>query len=165
MERNTMQYKQPSISLTCIDALALATQMMLLEIMGISSERGVMTRRREFHPSDEVVVVISLTGAFEGVFSLCVAKHIAFKIASKMMGTTSNTCAEEIMTSAMAEFCNMTAGHALISMEYNGLAGVDISTPTILLRSPEQLLSNEKTETATIIINTPLGPIEIGLST
>ena len=138
---------------------------MLLELIDISSERGVTTRKRGVHPSYEVVVVISLTGAVEGVFILSVTKHIAFQIASKMMCTKNHTCDEETMTSAMAEFGNMTAGHALITMEYHGLAGVTISTPRIFFRSPEQLLSNEKTETATINFDTPLGLIEILLST
>ncbi|MGB0908912.1 MAG: chemotaxis protein CheX [Nitrospirales bacterium] len=160
-----MQKKQSPLSQTCIDAFSLATQSMLLEMTDTSSKQGVMSRGYGFQPSHEVVVFIDLTGAIEGVFVLSVTKNMAVYIASKMMGISSMTSDDEAMDSAMIEFCNVTAGQALISLEHNGLSGVTISTPTIFYGSFEKIPIEEEAETATMHVDTQLGAIEMWLST
>ena len=82
-----------------------------------------------------------------------------------MIGISSKISDDETMASAMVEFCNVTAGQALISMEHTGLSGVAISTPTIFFGTFGKIPLEEEAEMAAMHLDTQLGTLEIWLST
>jgi len=84
------------------------------------------------YKSDNVLVMIGLTGKISGSVVINFSKNVACKIASAMMMGTPVPELDEIAKSAIGELCNMIMGNTATLFSQQGI-NIDITPPTILI--------------------------------
>lgn len=104
---------------------------------GISPTLGKTYIKEVPYKSDNVLVLIGLTGKIAGSVVIAFTEHVACKIASGMMGMPV-TQLDEIAKSAIGELCNMILGNTATIFGQNDIS-IDITPPTILTGDNIQL--------------------------
>lgn len=110
----------------------------------IKSSISVISQVTSFHPvlgnvfvkqdpyvSNNVLVIIGLTGKIKGSAVITLNSDVACKITSSMMGGAPVLQLDDIAKSAISELCNMILGNTATLFSQKGIH-VDITPPTIL---------------------------------
>lgn len=84
------------------------------------------------YKSDNVLVMIGLTGKISGSVVINFSKNVACNIASAMMMGMPVPELDEIAKSAIGELCNMILGNTATVFSQKGI-NIDITPPTILI--------------------------------
>ncbi len=98
---------------------------------GETVQKGTLFRVRSPQTSDEVSVLIAITGGVTGLVIYSMSTAAALKIASSMMGEEVPEL-DSMAQSAIAEIANMITGQAGIALERAGY-GSDMSPPVMLV--------------------------------
>ncbi|HHV29188.1 chemotaxis protein CheX [Acetivibrio mesophilus] len=115
-----------------------ASQTVLKQIAGIDAKLGSVSLKNSPYTSDNIVILVGLTGKIRGQAIFAMSKAVALTIASGMMGGMELTELDEISKSALSELTNMILGNTATIL-YNKGVGVEITPPSFLMGDNMQI--------------------------
>ena len=100
-----------------------ASQSVLTTMTGIKPGLGQVYIRKAPFASDNVAVIVGLTGTIRGQVVISLSKKSALSVASSMMGGMALAEFDEISKSAISELANMIMGNTatLLARNYTAL--------------------------------------------
>lgn len=99
-------------------------------MLGEEPARGTIAAQPACFTSDQVNVVLGITGDVAGTVILGMSLVTADKVASTMIGSPVKTF-DALASSAVAELGNMISGNALSNLAENGYVA-DLAPPTVI---------------------------------
>jgi len=99
-------------------------------LLNINPERGHLTARPQMFTTQQVNIVVGVTGAIEGQVIYGMSVQTADKVAGLMLGQPIVTF-DQLAASAIAELGNMISGSSMGVMSTTGFV-CDITPPTII---------------------------------
>ncbi|AKL96912.1 CheC domain-containing protein [Clostridium aceticum] len=105
---------------------------------GLAPKLGKVGVKDTPYKSDNVLVLIGLTGKISGNVVINFSKEMAYRVASAMMMGMPVTELDEMGRSAIGELCNMIMGNTATLFSQKGV-DIDITPPTILTGERIQL--------------------------
>lgn len=140
-----------------------ASQTVLKQIGEIEAKLGRVYMKSSPYSSDNVLVIVGLTGKMRGQTIFSMSQAAAMSIASTMMGGYPVTELDEITKSAISELTNMILGNTATIL-YNRGIGIEITPPSLLLGQNIQISSN-KIKTVCVPLELSIGQLlEIDIS-
>lgn len=115
-----------------------ASTNIISEITGITPQLGKVYLKNTPYKSENILVLIGLTGKINGNVVITFSHETACKITSAMMMGMPVTEIDEMAKSAIGELCNMILGNTATIFSNNGVE-IDITPPTILIGENMQL--------------------------
>jgi chemotaxis protein CheX len=109
-----------------------ASQSVLVMMTGIKPELGKVHLRKAPFPSENIAVIVGLTGTIRGQVVISFSPNSALSIASAMMGGMPVAELDEISKSAIAELANMIMGNTATILASRGI-GIEITPPSLLM--------------------------------
>lgn len=109
-----------------------ASQSVLMMMTGSKPELGQVYIRKSPFQSDNVAVIVGLTGRIRGQVVLSFSKKSALSVASAMMGGMTVSELDEISKSAISELANMIMGNTATLLASRGV-GIEITPPSLLM--------------------------------
>ncbi|NLU51357.1 MAG: chemotaxis protein CheX [Clostridiaceae bacterium] len=109
-----------------------ASQSVLAMMTGNKPELGKVYIRKSPFASDNVAVIVGLTGTIRGQVIISLNKDSAIAVASAMMGGMPITELDDISKSAIAELANMIMGNTATILAAKG-TGIEITPPSLLM--------------------------------
>ncbi|AUG58327.1 chemotaxis protein CheX [Acetivibrio saccincola] len=125
-----------------------ASRTVLKQITGIDAKLGKIFVKTSPYASDNILIIVGLTGKIRGQAVFAMNQYVALDIASSMMGGIETVELDEMSKSAISELANMILGNAATIL-YNRGIGVEITPPTFLMGENMQI-SNAKMKTICI---------------
>lgn len=119
-----------------------ASKSILMQMTGINTTLGKVYLKDSPYYSDNVMVIVGLTGKLRGQAMFTMSVNTAKKIASKMMGGMVLDQLDEIAKSAIAELTNMILGNTATIL-YNRGIGIEITPPSFLMGDNMQVSSTK----------------------
>lgn len=119
-----------------------ASQTVLRQIAGIEAKLGKVFLKDSPFRSDNIMVIVGLTGKIRGQAIFTMNKATALSIASSMMGGMPVVELDEISKSAISELTNMILGNTATIL-YNKGVGVEITPPSFLMGENMQISPNK----------------------
>lgn len=115
-----------------------ASTKIISEITGITPKLGKVYIKNTPYKSENVLVLIGLTGKISGNVVITFSQETACKVTSAMMMGMPVTEIDEMAKSAIGELCNMILGNTATIFSNRGVE-IDITPPTILIGENMQL--------------------------
>ncbi|MDE7366982.1 MAG: chemotaxis protein CheX [Lachnospiraceae bacterium] len=112
-----------------VNTFLMAATKIVSEACNLTPRVGKPSIRSASYTSDEIVIMIGVTGEMQGQVILAFKREVAMAIASKMM-FMEVTQLDEISTSAICELGNMIMGNASTAFSVKNV-GIDITPPTM----------------------------------
>lgn len=109
-----------------------ASQTVLKQIASIDAKLGKVYLKDSPYKSENILILVGLTGSIRGQAIFSMSKNLAMSIASKMMFGMPVTELDEISKSAISELANMILGNAA-TLLYNKGKNVEITPPSLLM--------------------------------
>jgi len=109
-----------------------ASQSVLMMMTGNKPELGQVYIRESPFKSDNVAVIVGLTGKIRGQVILSFSQKSALAVASAMMGGMTVSVLDEISKSAISELANMIMGNTATLLASRGI-GIEITPPSLLM--------------------------------
>ncbi len=109
-----------------------ASQSVLMMMTGKKPELGQVYIRKSTFKSDNIAVVVGLTGKIRGQVVLSFSKKSALAVASAMMGGMMLAELDDISKSAIAELANMIMGNTATLLASRGI-GIEITPPSMIM--------------------------------
>lgn len=119
-----------------------ASQTVLMQTTGLEARLGRVYLKESTFKSDNVMVIVGVTGNMRGQVIFSMSSEVACSIASCMMGGMPVLQLDEISKSAISELTNMILGNTATIL-YNRGVGVEITPPSFLLGENMQFSSNK----------------------
>jgi len=99
-----------------------ASRAVLKQIAGIDVKLGSISLKNSPYASDNIVILVGLTGKIRGQAIFSMNKNVALTAASGMMGGLNLTELDEMSKSALSELTNMILGNTATLLYNRGLA-------------------------------------------
>ena len=115
-----------------------ASQAVIQLISGIEAKLGKIFLKDSPYSSDNIIIIVGITGKMRGQVMFCMNKNVAIHIASCMMGGMTVTELDEISKSAISELTNMILGNTATIL-YNKGIGIEITPPSFLMGENMQI--------------------------
>jgi len=143
----------------------LAPMIEILEKMtGVQAKIMETTIHNSLFPSNEIAIVIGITGDWRGAFVISASKDVGAELASKFVGGLDySQLGIYDIAETIAEFANIVAGNAITIMEKRN-ENVNISPPTIVIGQGDELRIGGFSDMLITRFNSDLGEIVICLS-
>lgn len=109
-----------------------ASQSVLMMMTGNKPALGQVFVRKESFQSDNVAVIVGLTGKIRGQVVIALSLNCAYSVASAMMGGMPVTQLDDISKSAISELGNMIMGNTATILASRGI-NIEITPPSLLL--------------------------------
>lgn len=109
-----------------------ASQTVLKQVANLDAKLGSVFLKTSPYNSDNVIIIVGLTGKIRGQAVFSMGKRVALFIASSMMGGMEVTELDEISKSAISEMTNMILGNTATIL-YNKGIGIEITPPSFLI--------------------------------
>lgn len=100
------------------------------QLLNVKPERGHMSARPQMFTTQQVNIVVGVTGPVEGQVIYGMSVQTADKIAGMMLGAPIVSF-DQLAASAIAELGNMISGHSMMQLSAAGYNS-DITPPTII---------------------------------
>lgn len=140
-----------------------ASQTVLQQIASIEAKLGKVFIKDSPYSSDNVVVIVGLTGSIRGQAIFSMSKEVALLIASKMMFGAPVTEFDDMAKSAISELTNMILGNAATILFNKGIA-VEITPPSLLMGENLEITQNKMRTISIPLIFSGGGVLEIDIS-
>lgn len=128
-----------------------ASQSVLMMMTGKKPNLGQVYLRKSPFRSDNIAVIVGLTGKIRGQVIISLSKGSALSVASAMMGGAPVLEFDDISSSAISELANMIMGNAATLLASRGI-GIEITPPSLLM-GEKLMISQANMKTVSI----PLG--------
>lgn len=129
--------------------------------LGESPELGRLAAESSSFTSDDLTVLVGVTGAVEGVVFYGMSEGTARRLAGAMMGTTVAVL-DELAESAIAELGNIIAGRASAGLEEAGFS-CRLAPPS-LVRGRGAIISTVQISRLVVPVTTSKGEIRVHLA-
>jgi len=130
-----------------------ASQSVIMMMTGVKPGLGKVYIRKSPFPSENIAVIVGLTGKIRGQVVISFSKNSALMVASAMMGGMPLIELDEISKSAISELANMIMGNTATLLAGRNI-GIDITPPSLLMG--EKLViapANMQTVSIPLILN------------
>ncbi len=121
-----------------------ASQTVLKQIASLDAKLGKVFLKTAPYKSEDIIIMVGLTGKIRGQANFSMKKEFAMKIASSMMMGMPVTEFDELSKSAISELANMIMGNAATIL-YNKGTNVDITPPSLLMGENMQITPSKMT--------------------
>ena len=132
------------------------------QLADLKLEKTELTLREDPTPSNEISIIIGITGFIQGQVVYSLKSHTAERIAQSMKPNTSVQVDQEFIESAMAEMANIITGRSTIE-----LSGQDrklhITPPSIII-GRDFKIQFIKSKTICVNLGSRFGTIEINIA-
>ncbi len=108
-----------------------ASRMVLKQVANIEVTLGKVYLKKAPYSSEDIIIIVGLTGKIRGQAIFNMTKKAAMFVASKMMGGMEIPELDEMAKSAVAELTNMILGNTA-TLLYNRGIGIEITPPSFL---------------------------------
>lgn len=105
-------------------------------------KRGEIYSKRSPFNTDDVIIVIGVTGDVKGQVMFTVSKLTALKVVSAMMGGAGVNDFDDMSRSAICELANMIMGNSAMLLYNKGLK-IDITPPSFVTGQHIQISSDK----------------------
>jgi chemotaxis protein CheX len=130
-----------------------ASQTVLKQIANIDAKLGKVYLKTSPYKSEDVIIMVGLTGKIRGQAIFSMTKKLAMSIASSMMFGMPVTEFDEISKSAISELTNMILGNTA-TLLYNRGTSIEITPPSLLMGQNLQISPNKmKTVCIPLMLN------------
>ena len=130
-----------------------ASQTVLKQIANIDAKLGKVYLKNAPYASEDIIIMVGLTGKIRGQVIFSMSKKLAMSIASSMMFGMPVTEFDEISKSAISELANMILGNTA-TLLYNRGTSIEITPPSLLMGQNLQISPNKmKTVCVPLIFN------------
>lgn len=119
-----------------------ASQTVLKQITQLDAKLGKVYLKTSPYQSEDILIMVGLTGKLRGQAIFSINKVFALKIASIMMMGMPVTEFDEMSKSALSELANMIMGNAATIL-YNRGIDIDITPPSLLVGENMQITTNK----------------------
>ena len=109
-----------------------ASQSVLVMMTGVKPELGKVHLRKAPFPSENIAVIVGLTGKIRGQVVISFSLDSALSVASAMMGGMPVLELDEISKSAISELANMIMGNTATILASRDI-GIEITPPSMLM--------------------------------
>ncbi|MBI2875367.1 MAG: chemotaxis protein CheX [Candidatus Tectomicrobia bacterium] len=123
--------------------------------------RGQITLQKSAYTTEEITIMIGLTGQVEGMVTYGISEDTAKAFVSQMMGQEWSVL-DDLAQSAIGELGNMITG--LASTELSNAGYETKISPPMLILGKEVLISTLDLHRLVVSLQTPHGPVQIHLS-
>ena len=140
-----------------------ASQTVLKQIANIDAKLGKVYLKTAPYKSEDIIIMVGLTGMIRGQAIFTMGRKLAMNIASCMMFGMPVTEFDEISKSAISELTNMILGNTA-TLLYNRGISIEITPPSLLMGENVQISPNKmKTVCVPLLLNDD-GVIELDIS-
>lgn len=130
-----------------------ASQTVLKQIANIDAKLGKVYLKNSPYASEDIIIMVGLTGKIRGQVIFSMKKTLAMSIASSMMFGMPVTEFDEISKSAISELANMILGNTA-TLLYNRGVSIEITPPSLLMGQNLQISQNRmKTVCVPLLFN------------
>jgi chemotaxis protein CheX len=130
-----------------------ASQTVLKQIANIDAKLGKVYLKTAPYKSEDIVIMVGLTGTIRGQAIFTMGKKLAMSIASSMMFGIPVLEFDEISKSAISELTNMILGNTA-TLLYNRGISIEITPPSLLMGENVQISPNKmKTVCVPLLFN------------
>jgi len=129
--------------------------------LNISARRGELSLTRSAYTTDEVTVLISLTGPVQGVVMYGMTEDMALKIVSRILGEEFEYL-DDLAQSGVGELGNVITGQAAIRLSEAGYESI-LSPPQVILQK-SAMISKVDFDRILVPIKTELGDIKVQIA-
>jgi len=141
-----------------------ASQTVLKQIASLDAKLGKIYLKTAPYRSEDVIIMVGLTGKIRGQAVFSLNKDFAMRIASAMMMGMEIPEFDEMAKSAIAELANMIMGNAATIL-YNRGIDIDITPPSLLMGENMQISpSRMKTICIPLLFGSEEDKIELDIS-
>lgn len=119
-----------------------ASQTVLKQIANIEAKLGKVYLRTAPYKSDDIIIMVGLTGKIRGQAIFTMSKKLAMSIASCMMFGMPVTEFDEISKSAISELTNMILGNTATLLYNRGII-IEITPPSLLIGQNVEISPNK----------------------
>ncbi len=119
-----------------------AGQTVIRQIASLEAKLGKVYLKTSPYRSEDVIIVVGLTGRIRGQAIFSMSRKLGLKIASCMMMGMPVTEFDEISKSAISEMANMIMGNAATIL-YNRGINIDITPPSLFLGENLEITSGK----------------------
>lgn len=119
-----------------------ASQTVLKQIANIDAKLGKVYLKTAPYKSEDIVIMVGLTGTIRGQAVFTMGKKLAMSIASSMMFGMPVKEFDEISKSAISELTNMILGNTA-TLLYNRGISIEITPPSLLMGENVQISPNK----------------------
>lgn len=119
-----------------------ASQTVLKQITQLDAKLGKVFLKNSPYESEDILIMVGLTGKLRGQAIFSINKGFALKIASIMMMGMPVTEFDEMSKSALSELANMIMGNAATIL-YNRGIDIDITPPSLLVGENMQITTSK----------------------
>lgn len=130
-----------------------ASQTVLKQIANIDAKLGKVYLKTSPYSSEDVIILVGLTGKIRGQAIFSMSRKLAMTIASAMMFGMPVVEFDEIAKSAISEMTNMILGNTA-TLLYNRGTSIEITPPSLLMGENLQISSSKmKTICVPLLLN------------
>lgn len=140
-----------------------ASQTVLKQIAGMEAKLGKVFIKDSPYSSDNVIIIVGLTGKIRGQALFSMNKSLALSIASNMMGGIALTELDEISKSAISELTNMILGNTATILFNKGI-GIEITPPSFLMGENMQISPSKMKTVCVPLMIGDNGQLDIDIS-
>lgn len=140
-----------------------ASQTVLKQIAGMEAKLGKVYLKDSPYSSDNVIIIVGLTGKIRGQALFSMSKSLALSIASNMMGGVALAELDEISKSAISELTNMILGNTATILFNKGI-GVEITPPSFLMGENMQISPSKMKTVCVPLMIGDNGQLDIDIS-
>jgi chemotaxis protein CheX len=140
-----------------------ASQAVFRQIASMEAKLGKVYLKTSPYRSEDIIVMVGLTGKIRGQANFSMGREFGLKIASNMMMGMPVTELDDMTKSAIAELANMIMGNAATIL-YNRGIHIDITPPTLVIGENIRV-SQSRMETICIPLLIGEDKIELDIST
>lgn len=134
------------------------------KVLGEKPVRGqIYLQDHNPYSTDDVAILVGITGTLQGQFVLSFDQKTAAGIASQMIKKTSTGGISTQHRSALSELANMITGNATIELSNAGFP-CDITPPSLLIGTNIQVTVQEQIKTVVIPLKVSHGELFVSLS-
>lgn len=119
-----------------------ASQAVLRQIASLESKLGKVYLKTAPYKSEEIIIMVGLTGKIRGQAIFSMSKEFGAKVASCMMMGMQVAEFDEMSKSAISELANMIMGNAA-TLLYNRGISIDITPPSLLTGENIEITHNK----------------------
>lgn len=140
-----------------------ASQTVFIQIASMEAKLGKVYLKTSPYRSEDIVIMVGLTGKIRGQANFSMRKDFGLKLASNMMMGMPVTELDDMSKSAIAELANMIMGNAATIL-YNRGIHIDITPPSLVTGENIQISQSRMT---TICVPLLVGDetVELDIST
>ena len=132
------------------------------QVANIELKKSGVTLRGNTAPSNEIAIIMDVSGYLTGQVVYSFKEHTAQRVVSAMMPKSSPELQAEYLYDALSSMANMITGHATILLA--GKEHIILITPPIVRLNVKNPAEFHQRKTLSVVFNSRFGSMEINIS-